>query len=188
MTLQLNVIIGSTRPGRVGPSIAKWFEGYAREHGAFEPVLVDLADFHLPVYDEPKHPRLQQYEHEHTKAWSASVAAADAYAFVTPEYNFFAPPALVNALDYVFVEWGHKPAGLVSYGGVSGGLRAAQSLKMLLTTLNIMPVPPSVPIPMFSSFLAEDKSFKPNELIIASARTMLDELAVWAKALKPVRG
>ena len=81
--------------------MANWFDGFAREHGAFEPVLVDLADFTLPVYDEPNHPRLRQYAHEHTKRWSASVDAADAYVFVTPEYNYFAPPALVNAMDYV---------------------------------------------------------------------------------------
>ena len=67
MAPRLNIIIGSTRPGRVGPSMASWFDGFAREHGAFEPVLVDLADFDLPVYDEPNHPRLRQYVHEHTK-------------------------------------------------------------------------------------------------------------------------
>jgi NAD(P)H-dependent FMN reductase len=188
MALTLNVIIGSTRPGRHGPSIAKWFEGYAREHGAFEPKLVDLADFNLPVYDEPKHPRLQHYEHAHTKAWSASVASADAYAFVTPEYNYFAPPALVNALDFVYSEWGRKPAGLVSYGGVSAGLRAAQSLKMVLTTLNMMPVPQGVAVPMFASMIDAEKVFQPNELILTSAKSMLDELAVWATALKPTRG
>ena len=101
MAPRLNIIIGSTRPGRVGPSIAAWFETHARAHAGFEPVLVDLADFNLPVYDEPNHPRLRQYVHDHTKAWSASVEAADAFVFVTPEYNYFAPPALVNALDYV---------------------------------------------------------------------------------------
>lgn len=188
MALKLNVIIGSTRPGRVGPSIAKWFEAYAREHGAFEPVLVDLVASELPVYDEPRHPRLQQYEHAHTKAWSQSVDSADAYAFVTPEYNYFAPPALVNALNFVYSEWGRKPAGLVSYGGVSAGLRAAQSLKSILTTLNVMPVPQGVAIPMVATLLDEDKVFQPNELILTSAKSMLDELAVWATALKSTRG
>ena len=187
MTLRLNVIIASTRPGRIGPSVAQWFHEYAAEHGAFEPELVDLAAFNLPVYDEPKHPRLQQYEHEHTKAWSRSVASADAYAFVTPEYNFFAPPALVNALDFVYSEWGRKPAGLVSYGGVSGGLRAAQSLKMILTSLNVMPISQGVAVPMVSSMVGEDRIFEPNELIVASAKSLLDELAVWATALKPTR-
>ena len=78
MSLKLHVIICSTRPGRVGPAGARWFHGCARQHGGFDAELVDLADFKLPLYDEPVHPRMQQYEHEHTKRWSASVAAADA--------------------------------------------------------------------------------------------------------------
>src|SRR3954470_7890398 len=78
MAPRLNIIIGSTRPGRFGPSVANWFDGFAREYGAFEPALVDLADLDLPVYDEPNHPRLRQYAHEHTRRWSASVEAADA--------------------------------------------------------------------------------------------------------------
>ncbi|HET8598477.1 MAG TPA: NAD(P)H-dependent oxidoreductase, partial [Castellaniella sp.] len=124
MALKLQVIICSTRPGRVGPAVARWFHGFARNHGQFDVELVDLADFALPLYDEPVHPRMQQYEHDHTKRWSASVAAADAYIFVTPEYNYSAPPTLVNALDFVYKEWNYKPCGFVSYGGVSGGLRA----------------------------------------------------------------
>ena len=94
--------------GRVvehGPT-ARWFEGAARTHGGFDVALVDLADFNLPIYDEPKHPRMRQYEHEHTKRWSESVAAADAFVFVTPEYNYATSPALLNALDYLVVEWG----------------------------------------------------------------------------------
>src|SRR5690625_7507680 len=92
MSLKLQVIICSTRPGRVGPSVAKWFADFAAKHEEFDTTLVDLADFNLPVYDEPQHPRLQDYQHEHTKRWSASVAAADAYVFVTPEYNCCPPP------------------------------------------------------------------------------------------------
>src|SRR5699024_7105059 len=130
MQPKLHVIISSTRPGRVGPSVARWFHEYACHHGGFEAELVDLADFNLPVYDEPAHPRLGQYEHEHTKRWSASVAAADAYVFVAPEYNYSPTPALVNALDFVYNEWNYKPCGFVSYGGVSGGLRAVQAARL----------------------------------------------------------
>lgn len=88
MTLRLHTIIASTRPGRVGPSVATWFHERAQGYDGFEAKLVDLADFDLPVYDEPKHPRLREYAHEHTRRWSASVEAADAYVFVTPEYNY----------------------------------------------------------------------------------------------------
>lgn len=188
MAPKLNIIICSTRPGRVGPKIARWFDGYARAHGGFEVELVDLADFALPVFDEPKHPRLGQYEHEHTKAWSRSVASGDAFVFVTPEYDYFAPPALVNALIYLSNEWAYKPAGIVSYGGISGGLRSAQSVKLLLTTLRIMPIPEGVPVPMFSQFIGEDGSFQPSEPISGGAKLMLDELRRWTDALKPMRG
>jgi NAD(P)H-dependent FMN reductase len=187
MPLKLHVVIGSTRPGRVGPRIAQWFHRFAAEHGRFEPVLIDLVDFDLPVFDEPKHPRLKQYEHEHTKRWSASVDAADAFAFVTPEYNYFAPVALVNALTYLSREWAYKPVGLVSYGGVSGGLRAAQAEKMLITSLRMMPLPEGVTVPMVSQSIDKDGVFRPSELVQASAKVMLDELIRWAEALKPLR-
>ena len=187
MPPRLNIIIGSTRPGRFGPAVANWFDGFAREHGAFEPVLVDLADFDLPVYDEPTHPRLRQYVHEHTKRWSGSVDAADAYVFVTPEYNYFAPPALVNALDYVLHEWAYKPAGILSYGGASGGMRSAQMLKLLLTSLKVMPIPDSVNVASFRQFIGEDGVFRPNDLLLGAAKTMLDELSRWTGALLPMR-
>lgn len=185
---RLHIIIASTRPGRKGPAVAEWFHGFARAHGGFEPVLVDLADFALPVYDEPEHPLTRRYQHDHTKRWSASVAAADAYAFVLPEYNYFPPPPLVNALNFLVAEWTYKPAGLVSYGGVSGGLRAAQAVKLLLTTLKIMPIPEGVAVPNFGRFLdGATGAFRPDELVDKSAATMLGELARWSAALKPMR-
>ncbi|MEQ1951924.1 NAD(P)H-dependent oxidoreductase [Mesorhizobium sp. CN2-181] len=187
MALTLNIVIGSTRPGRIGPKVAAWFYEFAKENSKFDTVLVDLAEFDLPVYDEPKHPRLQQYEHAHTKRWAASVASADAFVFVTPEYNYFAPPALVNAISYLSKEWAYKPAGIVSYGGVSGGLRAAQSEKLLLTTLKVMPIPEGVPVQMVSQYVEEDGVFRPSDLIASGAKTMLDELHRWAEALKPMR-
>ena len=87
MAPKLHVIISSTRPGRLGPSVARWrwSEGFARAHGGFETALVDLAAFGLPVFDEPEHPLARQYRHEHTRRWSESVAAADASAFMLPE-------------------------------------------------------------------------------------------------------
>jgi len=185
--LKLHVVVASTRPGRVGPTVARWVESFARSHGGFDPVLIDLKDFDLPVFDEPEHPATGRYRHEHTKRWSASVAAADAYVFVLPEYNYFPPPSLVNALNYLVHEWTYKPAGLVSYGGVSGGLRAAQAVKLLLTTLKIMPIPEGVALPNFRQFIDEGGTFRSNELVDKGATVMLDELARWASALKGLR-
>lgn len=187
MALRLHTVIASTRPGRVGPSVAKWFHEQAVQHGKFEAVLVDLAEFNLPILDEPFHPRLQKYQHEHTKRWSASVNAADAFVFVTPEYNYGPPPSLLNALNYLYLEWNYKPAGLVSYGGVSGGLRAAQLEKQTLTALKMMPIPEGVGVPNVAQLLDQDKNFTPNDLIKASVAPMLDELHRWAEALKPLR-
>lgn len=184
---ELQIIICSTRPGRVGPAVARWFDGFARTHGKFKPQLIDLAEFNLPVYDEPVHPRMQQYEHEHTKRWSRSVAAADAYVFVTPEYNYSPPPAMVNALDFVYKEWNYKPCGFVSYGGVSGGLRAVQAAKLQVTTLKMMPMVEGVAVPMVGKQIMDDGEFASNELIDASATTMLDELLRWTEALRTMR-
>lgn len=183
---KLNVIVVSTRPGRVGLPIAQWFMDRAREHAGFEAVLVDLKEIGLPLYDEPKHPRLGDYQHEHTKLWSASVASADAFVFVTPEYNFSSPPSLINALDFVYREWAYKPAGFVSYGGVSGGLRGVQMSKLALTSLKVMPMLEAVTIPFFSQHLV-DGAFSPPQPVADAAKTMLDELVRWADALAPLR-
>lgn len=187
MTLKLNIVIGSTRPTRQGHKVAEWFEGVAREHGGFDVELVDIADFKLPVFDEPKHPRMQDYAHDHTKKWAASVDAADAFVFVTPEYNYNPPPSLINALDFLVLEWYRKPAAIVSYGGISGGLRAAQSLKLLLTSLNMMPIPPGLPVPLFNTMIGDDGKFQPTKPVSDGVKPMMDELALWANGLKTMR-
>lgn len=186
MTLKLDIIIASTRPGRVGPKVADWFHNVAADHGQFDVKLVDLAEVALPIFDEPNHPRLQKYEHDHTKRWSEIVAEADAYVFVMPEYNTAPNSALVNALDYLLVEWAYKPAGFVSYGGVSGGLRAVQMTKQILTTLKVVPLLEQVVVPMVAQQI-EVGVFSPTEIHQASATTLLKELHRWAEALKPMR-
>ncbi|MGD1876623.1 MAG: NADPH-dependent FMN reductase [Kiloniellaceae bacterium] len=184
--MHLNIIIASTRPGRVGPAVAHWFHEFAKAEGSFDVELVDLADFALPVYDEPNHPRMQKYEHAHTKKWSACVAKADAYIFVTPEYNYGPTPALLNALNYVYTEWNYKPAAFVSYGGISGGMRAVEMTKSTLTTLKLVPLMEQVLVPMVGQHI-EDGVFQPKEPHIESAKALLPELKRWAEALKPLR-
>ena len=183
---KLHIIVCSTRPGRVGLTIGKWIHQCAQENGKFEPALIDLAEVDLPLYNEPKHPSLQQYAHEHTRRWSESVEAADAYIFVTPEYNYGPPPALVNAVNYVYKEWNYKPASFVSYGGVSGGLRAVQVEKLTLMALKLVMINEAVTIPMVSQHL-ENGTFRGNDIHHQSAVVLLDELARWADALKPLR-
>jgi NAD(P)H-dependent FMN reductase len=185
--LKLHIIIASTRPGRVGPAVAKWFHAVAAEHGKFDASLIDLAAFNLPLYNEPKHPRLNQYEHAHTKAWSESVKAADAFVIVTPEYNHSPPPALVNALNYVYSEWNYKPAAFVSYGGVSGGLRGVQIVKQILISLKMVPIVEGVVVPMVPQHIDKDGNFKPTDINTTAAKDLLNELVRWADALKPLR-
>ena len=186
MTRRLATIAVSTRPGRVGIHVARWMEGVAEQHGGFASRLVDLAEVNLPLYDEPKHPRLREYAHDHTRRWSALVSEADAFVFVTPEYNHGPTPALVNALDYLFHEWSYKPASFVSYGGISGGLRAVQSAKLMLTTLKVVPITEGVVVP-FVANQVKDGIFTPNEIQGKAAPEMLDALVRWSDALKVLR-
>lgn len=186
--LNLQVIICSTRPGRVGPAVGAWMLEQARAHGEFAVELVDLADFGLPVFDEPRHPRFGVYEHEHTKRWSAAVTRADAFVFVTPEYNFSAPAPLLNALTYLYHEWTYKPVAFVSYGGASGGMRGVQMTKQVVTTFKMVPVVEAVTIPLIAERI--DKAtgaFAPDEKHPKAAHAMLDELLKWATALRTLR-
>lgn len=183
----LQIVAGSTRTGRKGIAVARWLQRFAAEHGAFDVELIDLVDVGLPLFDEPNHPRLQQYVHRITKDWSATVSRADAVVFVTPEYNHSFPAALKNALDHLSREWADKPAALVSYGGVSAGLRAATALKPVLLALRMLPVVEAVSIPFFTQFLADDGQFAPNAELEAGAKGMLDELARVTPALRELR-
>jgi NAD(P)H-dependent FMN reductase len=185
--VKLSVVITSVRDERAGPAIGDWFIERARAHGRFELQRIDLKDVGLPVLDEPTHPRFRQYRHDHTKAWSATVDASDAFVFVTPEYNYGMPPALLNALDYVFHEWAYKPAAFVSYGGISGGMRSVQMAKPVLTTLKVMPIPEGVALPFFTKLIGADGKLAPGEPAEKSATAVLDELHRWAEALAPLR-
>jgi len=185
-TSKLHVVIASTRPGRAGLPIGTWFHDFARAHGKFEAKLVDLAEVNLPFFDEPEHPRFGRYTKPHTKAWSALVKDADAFVFVIPEYNYSAPPTLLNALDYLHKEWFYKPAGFVSYGGPAGGARSVAMTKQTVTALKMMPMFEGVGIPLFSQHL-KDGVFTPTEGHEKAATVMLDELLRWAEALSVLR-
>ncbi|WP_163514145.1 NADPH-dependent FMN reductase [Gelidibacter japonicus] len=187
MKYQLKIIIGSTRPTRKGPIVADWFLKIAKQHPDFEVELLDLKEIDLPLMDEPNHPRLQKYINAHTKKWSKTIDSADAFVIVTPEYNFGYPATLKNALDYLSVEWSDKPMGFVSYGGISGGTRAVQELKLPVTALGMMPIPQAVNIPFFAQFINDNDVFEANETLEKSANVMLTKLQNWAKALKNMR-
>lgn len=183
---KLQVIVGSTRPGRLAGPVAEWAAERAREHGGFDVELVDLADYGLPVLDEPGLPRFGDYQHAHTRRWSAKVDEADAFVFVTPEYNYGPSVALLNAVDYLHREWAYKPVGFVSYGGIAGGLRSVQVMKQVVTTVRMMPIPEGVAVPLVMQYLT-DGAFAPPPPITAAVAPMLDELQRWTVALTDLR-
>ncbi|MFI6598605.1 NADPH-dependent FMN reductase [Nonomuraea sp. NPDC050536] len=177
----LNVILASTRPGRAGEPIARWFAQTAREHGSFDVRLVDLAELNLPMLDEPTAAiEGEPYLHEHTRRWSAITAAADAFVLVMPEYNRGYSAPLKNALDYLYHEWLYKPVGFVGYGMSSAGMRAVQSIKPVLTALKMMPVDEAVHVHL--------RGFtEPTPSMAEAAKEMLDELALLASAFSALR-
>jgi NAD(P)H-dependent FMN reductase len=180
------IVVASVRPGRIGLPIAEWVRGAAEAHGGFEIDFADLVEINLPFMDEPSHPRLRQYTRQHTIDWSERVDAADAFIFVTPEYNHSYSPALKNALDYLIQEWWRKPAALVSYGGISGGTRGKTAIEPVLALLGLVRVGAEVEIP-FAGRLVAEGVFHPDEKEIAVLGKLLDEIAVLAEVLKPLR-
>ena len=185
----LQVIVASTRPGRVSKPIGNWFSQQAMKHGGFTVEVTELADKPLPFFDEPKHPRAREYLHDHTKAWSARISRSDAFVFVVPEYNHGFTGDLKNALDFLFHEWAYKPAGIIGYGnGNSAGTRATQMLKPVLLSLKIVPVLEGVNFPHVAQLVAEDGALKTNELMERAAKAMLDEIQRVSISIGGLRG
>jgi NAD(P)H-dependent FMN reductase len=183
MLLSLQVIIASTRPGRAGGPVGQWFAGQCQADGRFAVTVTDLAELALPMLDEPELPRARRYAHEHTRAWSRTVDAADCFAFVMPEYNHGFSAPLKNAIDYLHEEWARKAVGFVSYGGMSGGMRAVQMLKPVLTCLRMIPVTDQVALASYAQHL-RDGRFEPGADAELACRIMLDELHVMTAALR----
>lgn len=184
---KLLVIVGSTRPGRVGRDVADWLVALAGEHGGFEVDLADLQELALPMMNEPHHPRLRRYQFDHTKGWSARVDAADAIVVVTPEYNGTFSAPLKNAIDYLNTEWRRKPVGIVAYGGISAGSRAATNFREVAATLGMVTSLVNVMVSMVRQHVREDGTFAAPETAVRAALGMLDELVELDGALRPLR-
>jgi NAD(P)H-dependent FMN reductase len=183
--LRVAIVIGSTRPGRVGESVARWVHDLARRRGDAEFELVDVAAFGLPLLDEPVPPSMGRYSRPHTRRWAETIDSFDAFVLVTPEYNHGTSAALKNALDFLYAEWNDKVAGFVGYGSV-GGTRAVESLRLVLAELQIATVRTQVALSLYTDF--EDMTaFEPHARHEKTLSTMLDEVLAWAGALKGVR-
>jgi NAD(P)H-dependent FMN reductase len=183
--LKLAVIIGSTRPGRVGESVARWVHEIARKRQDAETELLDIRDFGLPLLDEPVPPSQGQYSKEHTKRWSAKIGSFDAFVFVTAEYNHGIPGALKNAIDFLYREWKDKAAGFVGYGS-AGGTRAVESLRLVMGELQVADVRAQVMLSLREDF-ENYTAFKPRAHHEKSVQAMLDQVVAWGGALRPLR-
>ncbi|MDD5060352.1 MAG: NAD(P)H-dependent oxidoreductase [Candidatus Omnitrophica bacterium] len=183
--IKIGIVIGSTRPGRKGETVARWIYEIAKKRQNAEFELVDIKDYNLPLLDEPIPPSMGKYSQEHTKIWAAKIDSFDAFIFVTPEYNHSTSGALKNALDYLYKEWNNKAAGFVGYGSV-GGARAIEQLRLVMGELQVADVRAQVMLSLSTDF-ENYKEFKPASFQEKSVNSMLDQLIAWGETLQTLR-
>jgi NAD(P)H-dependent FMN reductase len=179
------IIVGSTRPGRKALAVAQWVQAIAAERADARFEIVDLADFNLPLLDEPTPAAFGRPQHAHTRAWSARIAGFDAFVFVAPEYNHGPSAALKNAIDFLYAEWNNKVAGFVTYGG-SGGVRAAEQLRLIMAEMQVATVRAQVALSLLTDF-QDFATFAPNPRQAQSLSTLLDQVVGWGGALNTLR-
>ncbi|MBU1093201.1 MAG: NAD(P)H-dependent oxidoreductase [Firmicutes bacterium] len=180
MTNQLNIgiILGSTREGRVSPQVGKWVKELADKKGNANYQIVDIKSYHLPLLGEST-------DTEGIMKWNAKLAELDGFIFVTAEYNHGMPASLKNALDLAKDAWNNKAAGIISYGS-AGGARAAEHLKGVLGELQIADVRAQVLLSLFTDF-ENYSNFKPQALHQANMDALLDQVVSWSTTLKQIR-
>lgn len=183
--IHVGIILGSTRPGRVGEQVARWVYEQARARTDASYELVDVATYELPLLDEPKPPSKGDYVKDHTKRWSAKIASLDAFVFVTPEYNHGVPAALKNALDFLYREWNNKAAGFVGYGN-AGAARSVEHLRGTMAELQIADVRQQVTLLLATDF-ENYETFKPHPRHQKTLATLFDQVVRWGTALKALR-
>jgi len=183
--MRIAIIVGSTRPGRNAEVVANWVHAHAaqRTDATFE--LVDIAEYNLPLLDEPFPPAMGKYTKPHTLAWAAKIASFDGFVFVTPEYNHSTPAGLKNAIDFLNSEWRNKAAGFVGYGSV-GGTRAVEHLRLIMGELQVADVRAQVALSLFTDWENFSK-FNPGPQHASSLSTMFDQVVAWSRALAPLR-
>ncbi|CZQ97770.1 nadph-dependent fmn reductase [Trichococcus palustris] len=184
--LKIGIITGSTRPNRNSLQVAEGLKRLADPRGDAEYEVIDIATYNLPMYAEPISAAYSQnYVTPEAIPWSKKIAEMDGYVFITPEYNHGVTSALKNAIDYLYPEWNNKAAGIVSYGS-TGGVRAAEALRVILAELQIADVRTHPAMSLFTDF--ENMSvFTPADIHRDTAHAMLDQVIAWSTVLKPLR-
>lgn len=140
--MKLMIINGSVREGRRSDTIQAWVLDILRQDSELEIDFVDLKELNLPFFDEPLSPSDNggQYKNPAGQAWAERVAKAEAFLFISPEYNHAPTAVQKNAIDWVYEGWRYKPAGFVSFGGNAAGTRAVQQLRQILLNVDVIPV------------------------------------------------
>ncbi|WML24901.1 NADPH-dependent FMN reductase [Neobacillus sp. OS1-33] len=177
--LNIGIILGSTRQGRVSPQVGEWVKGIADKRGDANYEIVDIADFNLPFLGttDGSEPGIAE--------WNGKLANLDGFVFIVQEYNHSITGALKNALDFAREAWNDKAAGIVSYGS-TGGARAAEHLRGIMGELKIADVRTHPTLSLFTDFV-NGSEFKPAELHLNNVNAMLDEVNAWSGALKTIR-
>ncbi|MDI3420932.1 NADPH-dependent FMN reductase [Streptomyces luteolus] len=174
--LAVAVIVGSTREGRVGGSVAEWFLERATQRDDLALDVVDLVDYtDLPV-------RYPSAPTDAMRRFARHVDRADGFVVVTPEYNRSFPAVLKQAIDFAYDEWHGKPVGFVSYGYDSLGLYAVEQLRCVFTELHAMSLRDGVGLN-----LVEELPRGPENRPSRAVATMLDQLVWWGHALRTAR-
>ncbi|MFF2448366.1 NADPH-dependent FMN reductase [Neobacillus sp. NPDC058068] len=177
--LNIGIILGSTRQGRVSPQVGEWVKGIADKRGDANYEIVDIADFNLPFLGttDGAEPGIA--------SWNEKLANLDGFVFIAQEYNHSITGALKNALDFAREAWNNKAAGIVSYGS-TGGARAAEHLRGIMGELMIADVRVHPTLSLFTDF-ENGTDFKPAELHLTNVNAMLDQVIAWSGALKTLR-
>ncbi|RED55562.1 NADPH-dependent FMN reductase [Cohnella lupini] len=176
--LNIGIILGSTRQGRLSPQVGNWLKGLADKRGDANYEIVDIADYKLPLLGEAD-------ATEQATAWNTKLASLDGFVFIAQEYNHSISGALKNALDYARDAWYNKAAGIVSYGSV-GGARAAEHLRGILGELSVADVRVQVALSLYTDF-ENGSVLKPADYHLTNVNGMLDQVLAWSGALKTLR-
>jgi NAD(P)H-dependent FMN reductase len=185
--LRLALIIGSTRKGRFGPTVAEWFLGHAQRRGDLAVDVIDLARIPLPVVQQVEPVVNGFYPAPEVVAFAERIGAADAFVVVTPEYNHGYPASLKLAIDSVYTEWNAKPVAFVSYGGLAGGTRAIEQLRQVFAELHAVTIREAICFGMAHQQFGPDGVLRDSGAADMAAKALLDQLVWWAEALREAR-
>lgn len=180
----ITIILASTRPGRNGDQVLTWAKAQLADMELTKVKLnfIDLRDWQLPMFDNPDSPMTGKYHHPIVKKWSAEIANSDGFLIVTPEYNHGYPAVLKNALDHLYHEWNAKPITFLSYGGLSGGLRAVEQLRQVAVELQMMPLRESTAIRFVWEAFDEQGQLLDGH-VPGQFKTTVNQLVEWTQRL-----